>query len=59
MADEIIIRCANCGEVIGKISYIPGSQIIGCKHCGKKTYVEIDEDGNIRTEKKTIAHDFC
>ena len=35
MPDTIIIRCTHCGETIGEISYIAGTQRIGCPKCKK------------------------
>lgn len=51
MADTIIVRCTHCGEKIGEITFIPGIQRIGCPKCGKRTQVEIDEEGHINTYK--------
>ncbi len=49
MAEEIIVRCTHCGHEIGRIAYIPGIQRIGCSNCGKRTVVEIDENGKVET----------
>ncbi len=49
MAETIIVRCYSCGHEIGRISYVPGSQKIGCPKCGAKTDVRIDKNGNVYT----------
>ncbi len=50
MAETIIVRCAYCGEKIGEISYVPGTQVIGCQ-CERRTDVRITADGEVYTSK--------
>ena len=49
MSDTIIVRCYNCGKEIGRISFIPGHQKVGCPDCGKTTDVLIKKDGSVET----------
>ena len=49
MADTIIIRCYKCGHEIGRVSYVPGKQRIGCQKCGAQTDVRVDENGKVYT----------
>lgn len=49
MTDTIIIRCYKCGHEIGRVSYVPGKQQIGCPNCGARTDVEITEKGKVYT----------
>ena len=43
--DTIIVRCSHCGTEIGHVSYVPGTQIIGCKQCNKRTSVQVFDTG--------------
>jgi len=52
LTDEIIVRCASCGEEIGRITFVEGQQILGCYSCGKKTLVNIYSDGTVYIRKK-------
>ncbi len=51
MAETIIVRCAHCGEKIGDITFVPGSQRIGCTKCGFSTLVKIHKDGSVVTNQ--------
>jgi hypothetical protein len=50
MADSIEVHCAHCGKLLGTITYVPGSQTIGCT-CGKSTEVSIYKDGTVSIYK--------
>jgi hypothetical protein len=50
MADTIIVRCAYCGQKIGEITFVPGTQTVGCK-CKGITKVTIYNDGSVKTER--------
>jgi len=52
MSDTIIVRCAYCGNSIGEITFVKGSQTIGCD-CKGITKVTIYNDGSVETEKHT------
>ena len=58
MTDEIIVRCASCGEEIGRITFVEGKQILGCYSCGKKTVVDIYDDGTVNIRKKGFWDNF-
>ena len=49
MADTIIVRCAHCGALIGEITFVPGTQRLGCPSCDKMTIVDIYESGRVET----------
>jgi phage FluMu protein Com len=51
MADTVIVRCSYCGEKIGEITFVPGSQTVGCPQCKGVTKVTISESGSVRTER--------
>lgn len=51
MSDTIIVRCTHCGEKIGDITFVPGTQRIGCPKCGKRTEVVISKAGSVNTWK--------
>ena len=60
MAETIIVCCSSCGEENGQISYyreefdqiscVPVNQLVGCPKCGKRTAVEISENGHVHTK---------
>lgn len=47
MSDTIIVRCSYCGKEVGRITFVPGSQRIGCESCKGVTRVEISKDGSV------------
>ncbi len=51
MAETIIVRCAYCGEKIGEITFVPGSQVVGCPKCKGITKVTIYKDGSVDTDR--------
>lgn len=48
---EAIVRCAYCGFEIGRITFTPGSQVVGCSQCKGITKVVIFGDGEMRTDR--------
>jgi len=44
---EIIVRCSWCGYEIGRVSYVPGEQKVGCPNCGHITHVEVYSSGEV------------
>jgi phage FluMu protein Com len=51
MTDTIIVRCSYCGEKIGEVTFVPGSQNVGCPKCKGVTRVIILKDGSVKMEQ--------
>jgi hypothetical protein len=51
MVDEIIVRCAWCGEKIGDITPVPGKQAVACKSCRNETIIIIAPNGQITVRR--------
>jgi phage FluMu protein Com len=48
MADTIIVRCSYCGKHIGDVTFVPGTQEVGCPECKGVTRVIINKDGSVK-----------
>ena len=51
MADTITVRFSYCGNHIGEVTFVPGTQEVGCPECKGVTRVIIYKDGSVKMEQ--------